>query len=102
MRRPPSTRQRSWWRLRTRGVDAEGKVERHWSEECRGELEVAMMAEFGLPLPLPRHLTLYESKREEQLGWCRETLRCRFDVAGSDGLVLPELLSGWDVDGAEQ
>ena len=62
-----------WRQLRTRGTER-SRVDRARANERRWELEVQMIGEFGLTLP-PETEPLSESRRDDHLGWRRETLR---------------------------
>ena len=62
-----------WRRLRVGAAETRGRVERAIAEERRRELEVAMIGEFGLTLPLQTE-PLNESRRDDQLQWRQSEL----------------------------
>ncbi len=63
------------WR-RLRGDDAQrgSAVERARAEERRWEIEIELIARYGLALP-PETEPLHPSRRDDQLRWRRVTLR---------------------------
>jgi len=63
-----------WRLLRAGASESRSWVGRARAEERRWELEVAMVGEFGLTLP-PETEPLDESRRDDHLGWRRETLK---------------------------
>ena len=71
----PAAKMVAEWRvLRTGGAKGRSRVERARAEERRWELEVALIGESGLTLP-PETEPLSESRRDDHLGWRRESLK---------------------------
>ena len=62
-----------WRRLRSGGVESDGRVGRARAEERRWKLEIEVIEKFKLTLP-PETEPLHEFRRDDHLGWRRKTL----------------------------
>jgi len=62
-----------WQRFTFGAAETRGRIEPAMTEEHRGELEIAMISEFGLTLP-PEAEPLEELRRDDHLEWRRRAL----------------------------